>query len=76
MKIGIAGAGFMGTTHAQAWSKTEAQIEGALAETGPAHAILRDAIVAMGAPAVTGVSLIQHRLLPAAVTSRRSITDS
>jgi predicted dehydrogenase len=33
MKIGIAGAGFMGTTHAQAWSETGAQIVGVVAET-------------------------------------------
>lgn len=33
MKIGIAGAGFMGTTHAQAWSDTDAQITGIVAET-------------------------------------------
>lgn len=33
MKIGIAGAGFMGTTHAQAWSETGAQLRGIVAET-------------------------------------------
>lgn len=33
MKIGIAGAGFMGMTHAHAWSETEAQIGGIVAET-------------------------------------------
>lgn len=33
MKVGIAGAGFMGTTHAQAWSETDAQIAGVVAET-------------------------------------------
>lgn len=33
MKIGIAGVGFMGTTHAQAWSKTGAEITGIIAES-------------------------------------------
>jgi predicted dehydrogenase len=33
MKIGIAGVGFMGTTHAQAWFETGAQIVGMVAET-------------------------------------------
>lgn len=33
MKIGIAGVGFMGTTHAEAWSETGAQIAGFVAET-------------------------------------------
>ena len=33
MKIGIAGVGFMGMTHAEAWSQTGAQIEGMVAET-------------------------------------------
>jgi predicted dehydrogenase len=33
MKIGIVGAGFMGTTHAAAWAETEAQIAGFVAET-------------------------------------------
>lgn len=33
MKIGIAGVGFMGTTHAQGWSETGAQIAGMVAET-------------------------------------------
>jgi len=33
MKIGIAGAGFMGATHAQAWSETDANIAGIVAET-------------------------------------------
>ena len=33
MKIGIAGSGFMGSTHAAAWAETEAQITGIVAET-------------------------------------------
>lgn len=33
MKIGIAGTGFMGMTHAAAWDETEAQIVGVVAET-------------------------------------------
>jgi predicted dehydrogenase len=33
MKVGIVGVGFMGMTHAQAWSETEAQIGGIIAET-------------------------------------------
>ncbi len=33
MKIGIAGTGFMGSTHATAWSETDAEIAGFLAET-------------------------------------------
>lgn len=33
MKVGIVGAGFMGTTHAAAWAETEAQIAGFVAET-------------------------------------------
>jgi predicted dehydrogenase len=33
MKVGIAGAGFMGMTHAQAWSETGVQIGGMIAET-------------------------------------------
>ncbi|MEA3440459.1 MAG: Gfo/Idh/MocA family oxidoreductase [Chloroflexota bacterium] len=33
MKVGIAGAGFMGTTHAEAWKHTGAQISGVVAET-------------------------------------------
>ncbi|MBN1146092.1 MAG: Gfo/Idh/MocA family oxidoreductase [Anaerolineales bacterium] len=35
MKIGIAGAGFMGTTHAAAWCETGAEIVGLVAETMP-----------------------------------------
>jgi len=33
MRIGIVGAGFMGTTHAEAWQQTPAQIVGFAAET-------------------------------------------
>lgn len=33
MRIGIVGAGFMGTTHAEAWAQTPAQIVGFAAET-------------------------------------------
>lgn len=33
MKIGIAGTGFMGSTHAAAWKETSAEIAGFLAET-------------------------------------------
>jgi predicted dehydrogenase len=33
MRIGIVGAGFMGTTHAEAWAQTPAQIVGFTAET-------------------------------------------
>jgi len=33
MKVGIAGAGFMGTTHTEAWTHTDAQISGVVAET-------------------------------------------
>jgi predicted dehydrogenase len=33
MRIGIAGTGFMGSTHAAAWSATEASIEGFVAKT-------------------------------------------
>jgi len=33
MKIGLAGVGFMGITHAEAWLQTGAQIEGMVAET-------------------------------------------
>src|SRR5512133_2545474 len=33
MKIGIAGTGFMGSTHAAAWKETGAEIAGFLAET-------------------------------------------
>jgi len=33
MKIGIVGAGFMGTTHAAGWAETEAEITGIVAET-------------------------------------------
>ncbi|MFC1878539.1 Gfo/Idh/MocA family protein [Chloroflexota bacterium] len=33
MKVGIAGAGFMGTTHAEGWAQTGAQISGVVAET-------------------------------------------
>jgi predicted dehydrogenase len=32
MKVGIVGAGFMGTTHAEAWSQTDAVIAGLLAD--------------------------------------------
>jgi predicted dehydrogenase len=35
MKIGIAGAGFMGSTHAAAWCETPAQITALVAETPP-----------------------------------------
>ena len=37
MKVGIAGVGFMGTTHAHGWAQTDAQIAGLAAET-PAEA--------------------------------------
>lgn len=33
MKVGIAGAGFMGTTHAAGWKETEAEMIGVVAET-------------------------------------------
>ena len=33
MKVGIVGAGFMGTTHAAGWAKTPAEIVGFTAET-------------------------------------------
>ena len=33
MKVGIVGAGFMGTTHAAGWAETEAEIVGIVAET-------------------------------------------
>ena len=33
MKIGIAGAGFMGTTHAEGWAETGAEIAAIVAET-------------------------------------------
>ena len=33
MRVGIAGAGFMGRTHAAAWAETEARIVGITAET-------------------------------------------
>jgi len=33
MRVGIAGVGFMGSTHAAAWAETEAQIVGFVAET-------------------------------------------
>ena len=33
MKVGIAGVGFMGTTHAAGWAATGAQIVGFCAET-------------------------------------------
>lgn len=33
MKVGIIGAGFMGSTHAAAWAETEAEIAGLAAET-------------------------------------------
>ncbi len=33
MKIGIVGAGFMGTTHAAGWAETEAELIGIVAET-------------------------------------------
>ncbi len=40
MKIGIAGTGFMGSTHAAAWKETNANIAGFLAETPQeAHAL-------------------------------------
>ena len=33
MKVGIVGAGFMGTTHAAGWAETPAEIVGFTAET-------------------------------------------
>ena len=37
MRVGIAGTGFMGSTHAAGWAETKATIAGFLAST-PAHA--------------------------------------
>ena len=42
MKVGIAGVGFMGSTHAAAWAKTEARLAGFLAESSEAAVSLAE----------------------------------
>ncbi len=42
MKVGIVGAGFMGTTHAEAWSQTDAVIQGFISEPPEGARLLAD----------------------------------
>ena len=42
MKVGIVGAGFMGTTHAVGWAETPAEIVGFTAETQQEAAVLAE----------------------------------
>lgn len=58
MRIGIAGAGVMGTTHAEAWKKTDAEITGILEKSTELGAALADRL---GVPVFTDIKeMIPH----------------
>jgi predicted dehydrogenase len=55
MKVGIVGAGFMGSTHAAAWAETEAQVAGFVAETTDEAHLLADQYGAKVYPHLTSL---------------------